>query len=132
MQAAPPILKAKSMHTCKCWQIIECIFVHKYLLENDRPDLKDIENFVVPYVHHCWYKLGLQLLDPGDVAFLKGLRSQYQNSSDQCTEVFMRWLDAYKKPTWNKIIEALNSNAVNLPNVAYNIEKMVDQQVSTI
>jgi len=63
-------------------------------LENDHPSLKDIENFVALYVHHCWYKLGLQLLDPRDAAFLKGLRNQYQNSSDQCTEVFIHWLEA--------------------------------------
>jgi len=87
-------------------------------------------NFVVPHSHHKWHYLGLQLLDSKDETFLQSLRTQYQNSLDQCTEVFTHWLDACEKPTWGKIIVALNTQAVNLPNVACNIEKMLDNRVS--
>jgi len=101
-------------------------------LEHNRPALKDIENFVVPYVHHYWYKLGVQLLDSGDVAFLQSLQLRNQKSSDQCTQVFIHWLEVKKKPTWNKILVALKSKAVDLPKVAYDIESMLDNRVSIV
>jgi len=93
--------------------------------------LKDIERFVVPHVHHKWHDLGLQLLD----SYLRDhllytLKTNYQNTSQQCMQVFVHWLSDNKKPTWGKIIEALNTQAVNLPSVAHDIEKMLDNRVS--
>jgi len=101
-------------------------------IENDCPALKDIERIVVPRVHYKWHDLGLQLLDSSlRDHFLYTLKTNYQSTSQQqCIQVFMHWLDANKKPTWGKIIEALNTQAVNLPSVACDIEKMLDNRVS--
>lgn len=111
------------------------IFIQNYL-ENDRPALKDIANFVVPYVHHKWYNLGLQLLDSDDSddseTFLHSLKTQHQNNADKCTDVFIRWLDVDSKATWGKILEALNQKSVNLPKASHNIEQLLDKRVSTL
>ena len=50
---------------------------------------------------------------------------------EQCTEVFNHWLNTKRNPTWNKLIKSLKSQAVNLPNVASTIEKMLDNRVSS-
>ena len=92
--------------------------------------MKDIVNFVVPDVQHKWYDLGLQLLDPRDEAFLQGLKLQYPNASDRCRAVFERWLDVSTKATWSKIMGALNERSVDLPNVSYKIESLLDKRVS--
>ena len=86
-------------------------------------------NFVVPYVHHKWYNLGLQLLDTNDQVFLLTLKTRCQDSSDQCTEVFIRWLDVKKKPTWDNILEGLTAKSVNLQSVAHGIKKMLTKPV---
>ena len=105
------------------------VFIHNYL-ENDRPALKDITNFVVPDVCHKWYDLGLQLLDSKDETFSKSLKTEYQCNSDRCREVFIHWLDVTENPTWSKILKALNQKSVKLPSVAANIRKMLKRRVS--
>ena len=87
-------------------------------------------NFVVPYVHHKWYNLGLQLLDADDQIFLLTLKTQYQDSSDRCREIFIRWLDVKKEPTWENILEGLIAKSVNLQNVARRVKKMLAKPVS--
>ena len=95
--------------------------------------LKDIVNFIVPDVHYKWYDLGLQLLeDPREEAFLERLMLQYPNTTDRCKAVFRRWLDVNTKATWSKIMGALNARNVDLPNVSYKIESMLDKRVSCL
>ena len=94
--------------------------------------MRDIVNFVVPDVRHKWYDIGLQLLHPRDEALLQSLKLQYSNTSDKCREVFRRWLDVNTKATWSKIIKALNKRSVDLRNVSYKIESMLDKRVSII
>ena len=122
--AAKYILKAKSMQT-----FVICVISYIYL-ENDRPLMKDIVNFVVPDVQRKWYDLGLQLLDPRDEGFLQGLKLQYPNTSDRCRAVFERWLDVNTKASWSMIMGALNERSVNLPNLSHEIESMLDKRVS--
>ena len=127
-QPAPSISKSTSMYTYISFTFI--LFSSIIYLENDRPRVKDIANFVVPHVHHKWFILGVQLLESKDVTFLQSLKTQYQNSSDQCMEVFTHWLDVKKKPTWSKILAALKTESVNLPKVASYIESNLDNRVS--
>ena len=109
----------------------EYIYIHN-CLESDRPALKDIANFIVPYVHHKWYSIGLQLLDSEvHITFLRSLRTQYHDTEDLCTEVFTRWLESNAQPTWGKILKVLNKKSVNLPNVTKRTEKMLNKRVST-
>ena len=107
---------------------IHYIYSSVIILENDRPDLRDLVNLVVPIVHHKWYNLGLQLLDSKEVTFLQSLRTQYHNSCDQCREVFIHWLEVSKKPTWDYILKALTAESVKLTSVANGIKKMLSSK----
>ena len=123
----PPILKAKSNSYHFYANKMELVFI---LLGNDQPALRDLANFVVPKVSERWYQLGLQLLDPQNEDTLHRMKKETKPFEDQCTEVFHLWLRNEKKPTWNKLIECLQSPSVKLPNVARDVEKMLDTRVS--
>lgn len=73
----------------------------------------------------------MQLLDSEDKTFLHSLqRTPHQDSLDQCAKVFRHWLDVKSsKPTWGKILEALNAKSVKLSSVAQSIEQMLDKRV---
>ena len=101
------------------------------LIVIDHPTLRDLANFVVPHASTKWYNLGLQLFDPRDEGVLHSMKMETsKRPEEQCTEVFRHWLTTKKNPTWNKLITSLKSPAVNLPNVASTIEKMLDSRVS--
>ena len=87
-------------------------------------------NFVVPRAIARWYYLGLELFDPQDEATLNSMKKENKTSQEQCTEVLNHWLVTKKNATWNKLIKSLKSKSVNLPNLARDIEKMLDTRVS--
>ena len=105
-----------------------CVFL---LTVSDRPALRDLANFVVPHASARWYYLGLQLFDPKDEGLLHSMKMETNKlPQEQCTEVFSHWLTTKEKATWNVLINSLNSQSVNLPNVARNIEAILDNRVS--
>ena len=123
----PIILKAKSN--------FKCLLLESYMyilsLVKDRPALRDLANFVVPQVSHKWYNLGLQLFDRRDERKLISMKAEGSKQPEEhCLEVFTHWLDTKKNATWQKLIESLGCWAVNLPNVARDIVKMLDNRVS--
>ena len=97
-----------------------------FVLETDRPALRDLANFVVPRASHKWYFIGLQLFDPNDVEVLTNMRAhKSRNSDENCIDVFNYWLDTDVNANWQKIIDALKCPSVYLPNVAKQIENML-------
>lgn len=106
-------------------------YVYIFPLVKDCPALKDLANFVVPRVSHKWYNIGLQLFDPKDVEMLNNMRANSSRSSeDHCIDVFNHWLTTKENATWHKLLKVLKCRAVNLPNVAKDIEKLLDSRVS--
>ena len=100
-------------------------------IESDCPALRDLVNFVVPHASAKWYYLGLQLFNPKDEGLLHNMKMETNKPPrEKCTEVFSHWLTTKENATWNKLIKGLKSQSVNLPNVARNIEAMLDNRVS--
>jgi len=93
------------------------------LLGSDRPALRDLNNFVVPYVGGKWFNLGIQLLDQEDETKLHSLKADHRKELDDlCTEMFTHWLASDPKASWKKVILALKSKSVNLQNLAENVD----------
>ena len=85
-----------------------------------------MDNFVKPWASVKWYSIGLQLFNPKYVEILTNMRVHASRSpDDNLIDVFTHWLATDGNPTWQKLIDALKCQAVNLPNVAKNIEKML-------
>ena len=97
------------------------------MLGNDCPSLKDLNNFVVPYVANKWYRLGIQLFAEDAKQKLDSLRAEMRNMEDSCTEMFSEWLESDPKPSWKKVIVALQSRSVNSPNLAQDIDKKLQR-----
>jgi len=93
------------------------------LLGSNRPALRDLNNFVVPYVGGKWFNLGIQLFKQEDETKLHSLKADHRKDLDDlCTDMFTHWLALYPKASWKKLILALKSRSVNLQNLAEDID----------
>ena len=75
-------------------------------------------------VRDKWYHLGVQLKVL--VHDLKAIRTQYNNNPDNCLiEMLSHWLTMTPPPpTWQRVVDALNSPAIGKPNIAERIQKV--------
>ena len=92
---------------------------------NSKPTKNKIIDHVVPHVTPHWYDLGIKLLREEQESHLDVIKSNYTDKKTCCKEMFWYWLSSNTDATWQKLIEALRSPAVELPVVAANIEKML-------
>ena len=96
------------------------------MVGSDRPTMRDLSNFVVPYVGSKWYMLSFQLLDPQYTETMQSLKKDNRNVEECCMEMLNEWLRTEpKNATWKRLIEALNSPSVKLHNVANKLQKML-------
>ena len=76
------------------------------------PTMQELSSSVVARVIPNWHPLGVEL--GLDVTFLQTLENDYPRDSKRCcTEMFRQWLfQPELTPSWDKLIEALNSSNV--------------------
>ena len=78
-----------------------------------KPQLKDICNWVVPYVTDKWERIFVQLLGDENYNEMTIIRKDYHYSSETCCEaMFVKWLELCHNPSWNDLINALRANSV--------------------
>ena len=69
-----------------------------------------------------WYNIGMKL--GVSVGTLKAIEKQYSDPSDCLRETLTTWLKSCSPPpTWSKVVEALNSNAVGEGSLATNLKR---------
>jgi len=96
-----------------------------YYAVHSKPTKKKIQNIVVPKVATCWYELGVELLSEGENQHLDILRLDFSNNNQKCcAEMFWHWMRTDPNASWYKLVQSLKSEAVQLPSVAADIEKM--------
>ena len=78
-----------------------------------KPQLKDISNWVVPYVTDKWEKICVQLLGDEHRHVMTTIRKDYHHNSEAgCEVMFEQWLELCPNPSWNDLINALRANSV--------------------
>ena len=78
-----------------------------------QPQLKDLCNWVVPYITDKWEKIGVQLLGEKNRHVVMTIRKDYHHSSEAgCEVMFEQWLQLCPNPNWNDLINALRANSV--------------------
>ena len=78
-----------------------------------KPKIKDIVDWVAPYVTDKWEKIFIQLLSDEHHYLMAILRKDNQgNSEDGCIAMFEQWLQLCPNATWNDLITALRANSV--------------------
>ena len=76
---------------------------------------------MIPRVAHKWHDIGLQLLDDGEARRL----SLYTGGNQKCcSEVLRVWLNKSSRADWYQLVEALESQGVQLHIVAGDIRNM--------
>ena len=97
-----------------------------------RPSLRYLNRHVMKPVGSKWYKLGIDLLESGDVEELNKIRSQYPTDIDTCCiEMFQLWLNKQPTASWNQLIDSLRQPGIDLNHLANEIEQMLLQPKST-
>ena len=109
---------------CTC---VIFIHVHQYylcLLVNTKPSKQKILDHVVPYVIPQWHDLGVKLLKEDQESQLDVIKSDHFGDNKRCCkEMFWYWLSISTNANWQQLIDALRSQAVELPVVADKLEK---------
>ena len=97
-----------------------------YYLVDSKPTIKDLLDYVIPRVTPQWYELGIKLLKADQESHLDIVRSNHAGDNKNCCmDMFQYWLSRNFDATWQQLIEALQSPAVELPVVADDIKKML-------
>ena len=71
-----------------------------------------------------WYEIGAMLLQEEQESHLKLI--QYRHASDVtkcCLAMLQYWMDTHTEATWHHLVAALRSPVVELPNIAFEIER---------
>ena len=93
---------------------------------NSKPSKKKLLDHVVAHVTPHWYDLGITLLKEEQESHLDVIESSHgDNKKECCKKMFWYWLSTNTSATWQQLIEALRSPAVELPVVAADLEKML-------
>ena len=93
---------------------------------NSKPSKKKLLDHVIPHVSLHWYELGVQLLKEDQESHLDIIQSnQARDDKKHCMDMFWYWLSTNTSATWQQLIKALQSPAVELPVVAADLEKML-------
>ena len=81
---------------------------------------------MVPHVSPHWYILGVKLLKEDQESHLDIIKSDHAGDNKKCCiQMFWYWLNSNNSATWQQLIKALQSPAVELPVVAADLEKML-------
>ena len=93
---------------------------------NSKPTKQKILDHVIPHVAPYWYELGVKLLKEYQESQLDTIESNHVGDNRKCCiAMFRYWLGTDTDASWQQLIEALRSPAVELPVVAADIEKML-------
>ena len=88
--------------------------------------MRDLNNFVVPFVGSKWYMLSYQLLDQQHTVSMQSLRKENRNDEECCMEMLNEWLRTEShNATWGKLIEGLCTPSVKLHDLANQLQRML-------
>ena len=97
-----------------------------FFVGHQQPSLKYLNRYVRDSIGIKWYDLGIELLEPNDVAELDMIEAE--NSMDYkkcCTKMFNLWLRKQPAASWNQLVEALRQPGIELITLATNVEQNI-------
>ena len=93
---------------------------------SERPSLKYLYRHVRDSVATKWKNIGIELLEDKDIEKLDTIRMNNSgNVIECCGEMLELWLRKQPEATWNQLLEALRSPAIQLNNIASELEEML-------
>ena len=90
---------------------------------NSKPTLKKLQQTkVITAVGRKWYELGIELLDEDQLTQLDIIKTNNDEVTRRCAEMFLYWLRSHSTATWLDLVEALKAPGVELNDVAGIVE----------
>ena len=77
---------------------------------------------VITAVGRKWYELGIELLDEDQLTQLDIIKTNNDEVTRRCAEMFLYWLRSHSTATWLDLVEALKAPGVELNDVAGMVE----------
>ena len=78
---------------------------------------------IITAVGSKWYELGIELLDEDQLTQLDIIKTNNNEVTRCCAEMFLFWLRSHSTGTWQELIKALKAPGVELNDVAAILEK---------
>ena len=115
-------------HTSQC-----CVFTE--ISQSSQPLQTDLLTFVTPFVAVKWKDIGEMLLesnliDNGELEMIQ--TSNPSHMTERCKQMFARWLETTIDASWSKIIDALQSQNMQLNYLADQIKQLMEERGKTI
>ena len=105
--------------------VIDSLIIISFIIYvvSSKPTLKKLQQIkIITAVGSKWYELGIELLDEDQSRQLKIIKSNNQEVTRRCSEMFSFWLETHPTATWQNLIEALRAPGVELNDVAATVE----------
>ena len=93
--------------------------IYVYILGNERPQLKDIDNYVVIKYAANWKQLGRNLKINEDL--LNIIEKDYPYCEDCCSKMLNDWLDSKPDASWGILLTAIDKAQSTLPDTGENL-----------
>ena len=118
------------MYVC-CLLLIVLLNIDVYILENERPQLKDLNNSVVTRVATKWKQLGRNLEIDDNLLNIIETNNPHDCESC-CSEMLSEWLDLTPNASWKILNNAIDKTQVELNEVPDAVEKikLIMQQIN--
>ena len=110
------------MYVC-CLLLIILLNIVTYILENERPQLKDINNSVVTRVATKWKQLGRNLEIDDNLLTIIETNSPHDCESC-CSDMLSEWLDLTPNASWKILNNAIDKTQEELNGVPDAVEKI--------
>ena len=83
-----------------------------FLIETQRPELRDLCRYVLPPYAAHWWEIGIFLnIEPGQLEVIK--QDNPADSNRCCSVLFMKWLRGTENASWEKMFEAIDQATVS-------------------
>ena len=94
---------------------------------NDKPSMRDLNDYVVMNVATKWKHVGIQLLQSDQE--IDAIAADHLHDVVYCCKfILLKWLETTPDATWNQLIKALRSPSVQLDYFASHLEMMMTSQ----
>ena len=94
--------------------------------------MRDLTNYVIPWVAKKWYQLGLELLQTKYEEELCIIEEDCKGTDMKkcCRKMFEKWLETRQDASWSQLIYAVKN--IELINAAARIEKFIQGKYNDI
>ena len=107
--------------------------IYAYILGNERPQLKDIDNYVVIKCAANWKQLGRNLNISEDL--LNIIEKDYSYCEDCCSKMLNDWLDSKPDASWGILLTAVDkaqNTLSTLPDAGKNLDIVAEKLLNTV